>query len=293
LAISVVLASASSPARAAPAENGHGQVALDAPQVLQRGPRDCGPAALQAVLEGFRIHVEYQALVKLLAVDPREGASIDTIEAVANRLGVRAEQIMLPLDHLFLSGTYQWPAIIVAKASGGLTHFLVLWRTSGERVQIMDPATGVRAWIEQDVLQKRLYVHQMAVPSKSWTDWSHGVGFHGALLERMRQLGMRRSMSERLWAEASSIPSPRGLEALDAAVRFAAAGPAGTEAAAKVQRVFECSKNPSCVGKERAPAEFWSAWDAGTDNKGDAQITVRGVVLVVFSGRDPAIAGRN
>src|SRR5689334_22087698 len=93
LHISVVALSAvGCRSRTAPQERIAGHVAPDAPEVRQRGPLDCGPAALQSVLEGFGVQVEYQKLVDQLAIDPREGASIDTVEEVANRLGVGAEQ---------------------------------------------------------------------------------------------------------------------------------------------------------------------------------------------------------
>jgi ATP-binding cassette subfamily B protein len=243
-------------------------------------------AALQAVLRGFGVEIDYDQLVKLLAFDPREGASIDTMEAVAKRLGVEAEQVMLPVDHLFLPGT-QGPMIAVAKSLGALTHFLVLWRTSGEQVQVMDPGTGVRTWVDQSEIRKRLYVHQTATPAKAWREWSHGEEFHRCLLERMRRLGMPASVNEQLWAEASRDSSPRAVEALDAAVRLAAAGPSRADVSSEVRRVFECSKNPFCSSKDQAPNDFWSAWDAGTRN-GEAQVAIRGVVLLLFYKRIPA-----
>ena len=50
------------PARAATPVSGAGQVASDAPEVRQRSALDCGPAALQAVLQGFGVQVEYEKL---------------------------------------------------------------------------------------------------------------------------------------------------------------------------------------------------------------------------------------
>jgi Peptidase C39 family len=264
-------------------------IAQDAPAVLQRSPMDCGPAALQSVLQGFGVQVDYERLVGLLAVDPREGASIDTVEEVANRLGVRAEQVMLPVDHLFLPGAEQGPMIAVARGSGTSKHFLVLWRTSGEQVELMDPATGFRTWVAQSDLRKRLFVHQMAVSAKEWREWSRGESFHQCLLERMRRLGMPASANELLWAEALDDLSNRGLQALDAAVRLAAVGPRETDVSGQVRRVFECSKNPFCSGKDQAPNEFWSAWNSGANSAGEAQVTIRGVVLVLFSGGSPIV----
>ena len=149
----------------------------------------------------------------------------------------------------------------------------------------MDPASGLRTSVDQSDLRKRLYVHEMSVPAKAWKEWSHGEEFHNGLLARMRGLGMPASAIERLWVQASTDSSLRGLQALDAAVRLAAAAPKRTDVSSYVQRVFECSKAPSCSGKERAPAEFWSAWDTGTDSSGEAKVRIRGLVLLNFYSR--------
>ena len=74
---------------------------LLAPEVVQTSAMDCGPAALKCLLEGFGIPVSYGRLREACQTDV-DGTSIDTIEVVANQLGVAAEQMMLPIDHLFL-----------------------------------------------------------------------------------------------------------------------------------------------------------------------------------------------
>ena len=63
---------------------------------------DCGPAVLKAALAGFGIRVSYGRLREACQTDV-DGTSIDTLEEVAQRLGLDAEQVMLPLDHLFLA----------------------------------------------------------------------------------------------------------------------------------------------------------------------------------------------
>ncbi|HVT07752.1 MAG TPA: cysteine peptidase family C39 domain-containing protein [Polyangia bacterium] len=271
---------------ASPPPSGPGYIARDAPEVRQRSPVDCGPAALQSVLQGFGLEIEYDKLVHLLDVDPREGASIDTVEAVANRLGVEAQQVMIPQDHLFLPGGHRGPMMAIATAQGALKHFLVLWRANADRVQVMDPATGLRRWVDRLELSKRLYVHEMAVPEKAWKEWSRGTDFRGGLFARMRGIGMSESAIERSWTQASADASVRGMQALDAAVRFVAAGPKRRDVSDDVQKIFECSRTVSCSGKDRAPAEFWSAWENGpTDNDDERRVTIRGVVLLNFYGR--------
>lgn len=61
------------------------------------------------------------------------------IEDVARQLGLMVEQVMMPVDHLFLSALSNIPALLVVRLPAGHPHFLVVWRTHGAFVQIMDP----------------------------------------------------------------------------------------------------------------------------------------------------------
>ena len=72
-----------------------------APEVVQTSAMDCGPAALKSILEGFNIPVSYGRLREACQTDV-DGTSINTIEDLAVQLGLRAEQIMIPPDHLLL-----------------------------------------------------------------------------------------------------------------------------------------------------------------------------------------------
>ncbi len=67
---------------------------LIVPEVVQTSNMDCGPAALKSLLEGFGIPVNYGRLREACQTGV-DGTSIDTIEEVANQLGLQAEQIML------------------------------------------------------------------------------------------------------------------------------------------------------------------------------------------------------
>src|SRR5258705_5087500 len=95
-----------------------------APEVIQTSAMDCGPAALKCLLEGFGVGVSYGRLREACqtAVD---GTSIDTLETVARTLGLDAEQIMMPVDHLLLPESEALPAIVVVVHPTGLTHFVV------------------------------------------------------------------------------------------------------------------------------------------------------------------------
>ena len=114
------------------------------PEVVQTSAMDCGPACLKSVLEAHGIHVSYDRLRETCQTS-LDGTSIDTIEQVANQLGVDAEQIIIPVDHVLLPEADINPAIIVVRLPNSFTHFVVLWRKHGGVLQVMDPAAG-RLW---------------------------------------------------------------------------------------------------------------------------------------------------
>jgi ATP-binding cassette subfamily B protein len=111
------------------------------PEVVQTSAMDCGPATLKALLEGFGINVSYGRLREACQTDV-DGTSIDTLEQIANQLGLNAQQLMVPLDHLLLPNAQLLPALTVIRLPNGLTHFVIIWREHGRFVQIMDPGIG-------------------------------------------------------------------------------------------------------------------------------------------------------
>src|SRR5206468_6708733 len=84
------------------------------PEVVQTSAMDCGPAVLKAALEGFGIPVSYGRLREACQTDV-DGTSINTLEEVARQLGLHAEQVMLPVDHLLLPQTDALPALLVTR----------------------------------------------------------------------------------------------------------------------------------------------------------------------------------
>ncbi|MBX9792926.1 MAG: hypothetical protein K2Y02_01365, partial [Burkholderiaceae bacterium] len=119
-----------------------------APEVVQTSAMDCGPAALACVLGGFGIRASYGRLREACQTDV-DGTSIDTLEVVAGQLGLQAEQVMVPIDHLLRFGADALPAIVVLRQGDGGTHFVVVWRRVGRWLQVMDPAHG-RRWARID-----------------------------------------------------------------------------------------------------------------------------------------------
>src|SRR5947207_6487421 len=105
------------------------------PEVVQTSAMDCGPASLKCLLEGFHVPVSYGRLREACQTDV-DGTSIDTLEDIAKQLGLGAEQIMVPLDHLLLPEAATLPAILVVRLPTGFTHFVVVWRRHGPFVQV-------------------------------------------------------------------------------------------------------------------------------------------------------------
>jgi ABC-type bacteriocin/lantibiotic exporter with double-glycine peptidase domain len=190
---------------------------LRVPIALQASATDCGPAALAALLAGWRIDRTFSELRDACQVGI-EGTSIDVLEAAARRLGLDARQVMVPADHVLLPAARCLPAIAVTRLESGATHFLLLWRRWGRWVEIMDPAGG-RRWLSWRALENQLYIHRLAVPATAWESWARTADFLEPLTARARALGFQPHGLQPLFATATRGPSWRQLAALDAALR--------------------------------------------------------------------------
>src|SRR5579864_9050619 len=119
---------------------------------------DCGPAALKCLLEGMGIRAHYGRLREACQTDV-DGTSIDTLEEVAVQLGLDAEQIVVPVDHVLLDAARCLPAIAVVITPSGATHFVVAWRKQAGFVQVMDPAVG-RRFVKSGRFLSQIYIHE-------------------------------------------------------------------------------------------------------------------------------------
>jgi ABC-type bacteriocin/lantibiotic exporter with double-glycine peptidase domain len=178
---------------------------------------DCGPASLKSLLEGFGLNVSYGRLREACQTDV-DGTSIDTLEEIASQLGLAAEQVMVPVDHMLLAQADAFPAIVVVRLANGFTHFVVAWRAHGGVVQVMDPATG-RRWPTRERFLRDVYVHGTPVPTADWRAYAASEEFLGPLRARMRRLGIE---AAGLVEQALEDPGWRPIAALDAAVRLGA-----------------------------------------------------------------------
>jgi ABC-type bacteriocin/lantibiotic exporter with double-glycine peptidase domain len=185
------------------------------PEVIQTSDTDCGPACLKSVFAGLGLDIDYRLLRDACQTDV-DGSSVDTMEELAQQLGFDAEQIMLPVDDVFLPEARALPAIVVVRQPGGTTHFVVVWRRYGPLVQAMDPQRG-RYWTTCASLTQRLFVHTTAVPAADWREWAGSEEARGVFVRRLTRLGVR---SPGAYLEvASSDPSWRSIAALDSALR--------------------------------------------------------------------------
>ncbi|HEV3166872.1 MAG TPA: cysteine peptidase family C39 domain-containing protein, partial [Isosphaeraceae bacterium] len=187
------------------------------PEVVQTSNMDCGPATLKSLLEGFGIHAHYGRLREACQTDV-DGTSIDTVEEVANQLGLEAEQIVLPPDHVFLEEARALPAVAVVVQPNGSTHFIVVWRRHGRLVQLMDPAVG-RRWVSIARFLEDLYIHTMPVQAAEWREYAGSPDFLGPLRRRLVSLGIA-GRADGLLDAANKDSGWRSLAALDSGVRM-------------------------------------------------------------------------
>ncbi|MFL5358499.1 ATP-binding cassette domain-containing protein [Archangium sp.] len=187
------------------------------PEVIQTSAMDCGPAALKALLGGFGVPVSYGRLREACQTDV-DGTSVDVLEELASKMGLEAEQSMLPRDHLLFDETRALPALMVVRRANGNLHFVVVWRKWGRFIQIMDPAVG-RQWISEASLLDQLFVHATPVPAEAFREWAGTEEFLVGLRRRLSAL-VEEPVSERLAAEALEDSTWKGLACLDATVRL-------------------------------------------------------------------------
>lgn len=253
--------------------------ALLVPEVVQTSAMDCGPAALKSLLEGFGIPISYGRLREACQTDV-DGTSIDALEDLAVRLGLDAEQVLVPVDHVLDPDSGSLPALAVVQLPNGFTHFVLIWRRHGPLVQVMDPAGG-RRWTTARQLTAELYAHAMPLPAEAFRQYAAGPEMTRVLARRIDALGAS-AARERWLAEAFADPSPATLTALDASVRMvqtlveSRAIAAGREALALVERLLaRVREDPDVI-----PPEHWTARPLD-----DAHLEVTGAVLVRVRGR--------
>lgn len=236
------------------------------PEVIQTSAMDCGPAALKALFGGFGIYLSYGRLREACQTDV-DGTSTDTLEEIAQQLGLDVAQTIMPADLMLLETSACLPAIVVVRLPDGAQHFVVLWRVQGPAVQVMDPAAG-RVWMHRRRFLESLYFHQQPIPRAAWEVWSQSQEFTAGLEQRTRALGVKPV----LWNDRALLDA-----SLRSAHTLRQAGHLKRGAEAR-EFLGLCERNP-----EQIPAEFWSVRE--TDG---GELLMRGAVLIAASGRSTA-----
>jgi ATP-binding cassette subfamily B protein len=248
------------------------------PEVVQTSAMDCGPASLKALLEGFGIPASYGRLREACQTDV-DGTSIDTIETTAVRLGLDAEQVIVPMDHLFEPEAANLPALLVVRRPNAAHHFVVVWWRYGSWLQVMDPAVG-RRWVRVSCFLKEVYEHVMPVADDVWREWAGTESFLRLLEVRLRRL---KNDGAALISAAIADAGAGSLARLDAAVRLTehlAASGAIAHGAESARMVEALSR-----GSMPLPAEYWSAQPGNTEA---GSVLLRGAVLVHVKGKLPS-----
>jgi ATP-binding cassette subfamily B protein len=252
-----------------------------APEVIQTSAMDCAPAALKCLLDGFGVPASYGRLREACHTSV-DGTSIDTLENLAQAVGLEAEQVMMPVDHLLLAESEALPAIVVVVLPDGLMHFVVAWRVHGPLVQLMDPARG-RRWVRRAAFLRDVYTHTLPLPAEEFRAWAASDEFLDPLGRRLAALGARGGDARRLIERAAADPGWRALAALDAAARMTAAlvgaraVARGTEAARLVDAL---AADPDLASGALA-AEYATATALADASD---QVSVRGAVLLKVEG---------
>jgi ABC-type bacteriocin/lantibiotic exporter with double-glycine peptidase domain len=256
------------------------------PEVVQTSAMDCGPASLKCLLEGFGISVSYGRLREACQTDV-DGTSIDTMEEVAIQLGLEAEQVMIPTDHVLLPDARALPAIVVVRLPNGLTHFVVAWRSHGGLIQLMDPGTG-RSWQPHQRFLEELYVHTMPVPAEDWRQWAETEEFTAPLGQRLQRVGAGRGSVTQMIGAAIDQPGWFGVAALDATVRMtqslvrSGGLRRGGQAVGVAETLLEelTARAPDSDLAAVVPSTYWSVLPAPPDEDGEPQLLLTGAVLV-------------
>jgi ATP-binding cassette subfamily B protein len=246
------------------------------PEVIQTSAMDCGPAALTALLGGFGISVSYGRLREACQTDV-DGTAIETLEIAAGQLGLVAEQVMVPVDHLLLPEGDALPCILVVRNPDGLTHFVVVWRRHGPLLQVMDPGVG-RRWLSCRRLLESVFVHTQAMPAADFLAWARTDAFCNPLARRLHDLGQRSAATQALIQEALAGSGWQAVARLDAATRLVEALARG----GGVRRGREaCQVLALFLDDKPIPEAFWSVRAAPTSD----EVLFRGAVLIAVRGR--------
>lgn len=263
-----------------------------AQEVVQTSAMDCGPAALKCVLEGFNIPVSYGRLREACQTSV-DGTSVDRLEEVANQLGVYAEQVMIPIDHILLSAADALPAMVVIRHPDGANHFVVIWSRHGTWLQLMDPAVG-RRWVKCERFIEEVYRHELSVPIEDWFVWAQSDEYLLPLQQRLRLLGANKKQIAALLLQAEVDGEWFAYAKLDASVRLVssivtAGGIKTGKTAANLVQALVDKIDPDDIYRT-IPINYWSVVPMPGETNDDLQLLLKGAVLLKFKSKETQTA---
>ena len=259
-----------------------------APEVVQTSAMDCGPAALKCLLDGFGIPASYGRLREACQTDV-DGTSIDTLEDLANAVGLIAEQTSCP------SITCSCPRRRAARHRRRATarrSSAFRRRVASSRTSHAGHGSGDRPPVAaRDGFTDELYEHTMPVPADAWRSWAESTLFHDGLRARAHACGLNRRVLDGLLLEASRDQGWHGFATVDATLRIIAAlRRTGGFSRADADRTFvtiwkraRSAADPAAV----VPSDYWTVRPA-SPRDGREHVLVRGAVLVSVRGVQPA-----
>lgn len=106
--------------------------------IKQHDIRDCGAACLASVGIFFGIHLPIARIRQLAHTDKRGTNLLGLIEG-AEKMGLLAKGVRAPLEAL---SEIPLPTIAHVILEGQLQHFVVIYKVTKDKIQIMDPAEG-------------------------------------------------------------------------------------------------------------------------------------------------------
>jgi ABC-type bacteriocin/lantibiotic exporter with double-glycine peptidase domain len=260
-----------------------------AEEVIQSSAMDCGPAALKSLAAGFGLRLDYDRLREVCRTQV-DGTSIDSLEDVANALGLEAAQEMVPPDGLEAFLRSKRPFIAIVRTPYGGMHFAVVWRRFRRTLQLMDPNVGRRFLPEADFVSS-LVVHNQRVPAEAWLSLIRDQPLWEWLRQRLESQGVRDA--RKLVESSVATDGWRGFAALDAAARMIermrGAGASFTDrnAGERLTRLYALALQglrEGHDGPESIPKSLYFATFAGREDDGTELITLRGAVLLAVKG---------
>jgi hypothetical protein len=257
----------------------------DVPEIKDTGSGRA-TAALRAALTAYGVTFDAATIERDCNVDD-DGASLDDLEDAAMKYGLEAGAITVPAEHVLLPEAKLLPAIVMVDSGEDQQDFVLAWRLAEDRVQVMTPDEG-RKWIPRADFERSLHVEESTMPVDELREAMGAKDFTDALVARMTVLGEEPAAARALLGRAVAEPSWRGLAALDASIRELASAPADAGrpdgGGTFLTSFFDCATSKGCDVLHITPAHWWVR-AAAKGAQGEAQVSVRGAVLLAIVGR--------